>query len=181
MDENEVKENGINPEVKSSYSAPETQAGESVQNLKKFTQEDVNALIKKERLKYEGKNYLEEAEFKEFQKYKDEKKTTTEKLTEKQKEVEKLMNQLTEYQHTTKILKSGVNPVYSEFVQFTVGKMQGDFEENLNEFLEKNPMYKQAENKKEEKAVGGVHTGVTQAKLNNLEELLRKRNPKYYN
>lgn len=101
------------------------------------TQEDyqkaVDALMKS---KLPSKEEMEE-----FKEYKESKKTDAEKAAEKETAYQKALTDVEEKDKTIAILRSGVSRDYEDFVQYTVSKMDGDFEENLTQFLKDNPKY----------------------------------------
>lgn len=57
------------------------------------------------------------------------------------KELADVKGQLAVTKQMNAILGKGIQGDTAEFVQFKVGKMEGDFEKNLDDFLKSNPQY----------------------------------------
>lgn len=141
-------------------------------NEKTFTQEEVNSLLAKERKKMPNKD-----ELKEFNEWKDSKKTDAEKQTELTQKLSDTANENTSLKQENQVLKSGVNVDDVDYVLFKVSKMEGEFEDNLEDFLKNNPKYLKNKNvadtddedtgvsvtKNKEKAESGV-TAILKAK-----------------
>lgn len=102
-----------------------------------FTQEEVNAMLTKERKKMPDKE-----ELKKFKEWQENQKTESEKLAEKEKEYQNTLAKNTELENTISILKAGVKQDDLDYVLFKVNKMEGeDFDKNLSKFLKQNPKY----------------------------------------
>lgn len=103
---------------------------------KTFTQEEVNAMLLKERKKMPSKD-----ELKEFNEWKESKKTNEEKYAEVLKENEQLKKDLAYSDNKSVVANAGVNPKFQKFVLSEVSGMEGDFEENLTKYLKDNSQY----------------------------------------
>lgn len=115
----------------------------------KFTQSDFNEALKKEVAR--KTNGMSKEELKQFRQWKEsqqsnqnnegkdkeEKKPEDEILEKSKREDINEQNAIKE----VKVLKSGVNPEFSDFVTYEVSKMEGDFSKNLAKFLKDNPKY----------------------------------------
>lgn len=113
--------------------------------VKTFTQEEVNAMMAKERSKMPSKEDL-----KAFNDWKESQKTEAEKQTERAQEFAKIQTEKNELSQLVKIYDAGVTGKDNvEFIQFKVSKMEGDFDENLKTYLEEHPNYLQKETEKE--------------------------------
>lgn len=137
---------------------------------KTFTQEEVNAMIlkaeNKATKKYEG------VDLKKYKEWEESQKTETEKQQEKDKKHLETENELNETRKELLVYKAGVQEEDDvDYILFKVSKMEGDFDENLKEFLEKNPKYL----KKEKNEGTNETTGVAVAKgTTNVESGVRK-------
>lgn len=104
-----------------------------------FTQEEVNAMILKEKKKMPTKEELQE-----FNEWKESQKTEVEKQTELTQKMHDTENENTSLKHEIQVLRSGVNVDDVDYVLFKVSKMEGDFEDNLSNFLKDNSKYIQS-------------------------------------
>lgn len=124
------------------------------EEAKTFTQEEVNAMLKKERKKIPDKEEMEA-----FRNWKENQKTAEEKQAEKETEYQKTLTKNAELENENKAFKAGVNKDDVDYVVFKVSKMEGDFEENLASFLEDNPKYLSSNKEEVTKTIdlGGEH------------------------
>jgi len=145
---------------------------------KTFTQEDVNNLLKKEREKFK-KNELSKEDKKAFSEWKESQKTAEQKQVEKETEYQKALSDLQDKENTIAVLKSGCLPEYQDFVQYTVSKMDGDFEENLEEYLKSNPKYtKMAQQNVNSTNTTGMPVKTPQnSKTSGVDAYLKHRHP----
>ena len=103
---------------------------------KNFTQEEVNAMLAKERKKMPSKEDL-----KAFNEWKESQKTETEKSLEKDKKIETLEKQLAYAENKSVVANAGVDSKFQKFVLSEVSEMEGDFEDNLKDYLKDNPQF----------------------------------------
>lgn len=120
-------------------------------------------------------------ELKAFKEWQESQKTAEQKQTEKETEYQKTLSEKESLAQENLVLKAGVNIDDVDYVVFKVSKKEGDFEENLKEFLEENPKYTQKEEHEEieQKATG------TQVKTINSSEtgvmaILKAKHPEIY-
>lgn len=114
-------------------------------NEKTFTQDEVNAMLAKEKKKMPSKE-----DMKAFNEWKESQKTEAEKQTERAQEFAKLQAEKDSLEQLTKIYDAGVTGKDNvEFIQFKVSKMEGDFDENLKTYLDEHPKYLQKETDEE--------------------------------
>ena len=107
--------------------------------VKTFTQDEVNAMLKKEKQKAEKKyEGIDVAKYKEWV---ESQKTAEQKQAEKEAEYQKTLNELNTLKQTNAVLGAGVKSDDADYVLFKVSKMEGEFEENLAKFLKDNPKY----------------------------------------
>lgn len=106
---------------------------------KTFTQEEVNAMVLKEvnkaTKKYEG------VDLKKYKEWEDQNKTNEEKYADILKENEKLKNDLAYAENKSVVANAGVDAKFQKFVLSEVSVMEGDFENNLKDYLKNNSQY----------------------------------------
>ena len=119
--------------------------------FKTFTQDEVNAMLAKEKKKMPSKEDL-----KAFNEWKESQKTESEKQLEKDKKIEALEKQLTYAENKSVVANAGVDSKFQKFVLSEVSEMEGDFEDNLKDYLKENPQF--LINKVETPKTNGVAT-----------------------
>lgn len=127
----------------------------NVNEEKKFTQKELDEYLES-RLAKERKKGPSKEEMEEFQKWKDSQKTEEEKKKESEIERQKIMSENEELKRTIKIRDAGVKKDDIDYVLFKLSKMEGNFEDNLKDFLEKNPKFTSSD-KKLNVELGGNH------------------------
>ena len=105
-------------------------------NEKTFTQEEVNAMLAKEKKKMPSKE-----DMKAFNEWKESQKTESEKSLEKDKKIETLEKQLAYAENKSVVANAGVDSKFQKFVLSEVSEMEGDFEDNLKDYLKENPQF----------------------------------------
>ena len=123
-------------------------------NEKTYTQEEVNALDKKLKEKYEKK--YAGIDLKKYKEWEDSQKTETEKSLEKDKKIEVLEKQLAYAKNESVVANAGVDSKFQKFVLSEVSELEGDFEDNLKDYLKENPQF--LINKVETPKTNGVAT-----------------------
>jgi len=123
----------LGTEEKTEGTVTETVKKTEKEDIKTFTQEEVNAMLTKERKKMPSKEELEA--FKEWQ---ETQKTVEQKQAEKEAEHQKTLLRNTELENENKVFKAGVEKDNVDYVAYKVSKMDGDFEENLTKYLKDN-------------------------------------------
>lgn len=108
-------------------------------NEKTYTQEEVNALDKKLKEKYEKK--YAGIDLKKYKEWEDSQKTETEKSLEKDKKIEALEKQLVIAENKSVVANAGVDSKFQKFVLSEVSEIEGDFEDNLRDYLKENPQF----------------------------------------
>ena len=79
------------------------------------------------------------------------------------------------------VLKSGVNIDDVDYVVFKVSKKEGDFEENLQEFLKENPKYlKKEETEGIEQKATGTPVKTISSKESGVMAILKAKYPEIY-
>ena len=140
--------------------------------VKTFTQEEVNTMLKKEKQKAEKKyEGIDVAKYKEWV---ESQKTAEEKQAEKDAEYAKKDTTISQLQKENAILKAGVkNADDIDYVLFKVGKMEGEFDENLAKFLKDNPKYLGQE--LEERKATGAPVRKISSEDNGVKAILRAK------
>lgn len=123
--------------------------------VKTFTQDEVNAMLAKER-----KNMPDEKELKAFKEWREAQKTEEQKKQEEIIKNQKLQEKNDFNSQIIEVMKKGLDYDTAEFVQFKVSKMDGDFNENLEAYLRDHPQTTKTEEKK------SVTTGFSQTGTN---------------
>ncbi len=115
-----------------------------------------------------------------FKKWQESQKTEADKQAEKDKELETLRQEKLNTQRENALLKKGINEEDIDYVMFKVGKMEGEFDENLVEFLKENPKF----TTKEEKSVAsttGIKTNGVENKDGGVTAILKAKHPELFN
>ena len=144
--------------------------------IKTFTQEEVNAMLTKERKKMPSKEELQE-----FSNWKESQKTVEQKQAEKETEYKKTLSEKESLVQENQVLKAGVNIDDVDYVVFKVSKKEGDFEENLQEFLKENPKYlKNEEHEETELKATGTPVKAISSKESGVMAILKAKYPEIY-
>ena len=123
-------------------------------------------------------------ELKAFKKWQESQKTAEQKQTEKEAEYQKAISEKETVLQENKALRAGVNVEDVDYVVYKVSKMDGEFDDNLADFLENNPKYiKESQEQYEENK--GTSTGVhTQKQPTNQDSgvmaILKSKHPELY-
>jgi len=141
--------------------------------VKTFTQDEVNAIVK-ERLAKAQKGIPSKEELTKYNEWKESQKTQEDKYNELiQKNTEKSTT-ISNLQKENLVLRSGITDMDQvEFIVYKVGKMDGDFEENLKNYLADNPKFIQ----KQEKATGVETKTSSIAKEDGVLAILKAKHP----
>jgi len=129
---------------------------EGNEGAKTFTQEEVNALLAKEK-----KNQPSKEELKAFKDWQESQKTEEQKRQEEVVRMQNLQNDNNSQSQIISIMRNGIDYETAEFIQFKLSKMDGDFDTNLENYLAEN---KGKFTKEETKKL--VTTGFSQSKTN---------------
>lgn len=118
----------------------ETQTVEEKVEKTFATQEDFNEALKKE-VARKTRNLPSKEDLKAFNEWKESQKTETEKSLEKDKKIETLEKQLAYAENKSVVANAGVDSKFQKFVLSEVSEMEGDFEDNLKDYLKENPQF----------------------------------------
>jgi hypothetical protein len=148
------------------------------QEPKTFTQEEVNAMLNKEKKKMPSKEDL-----KAFREWQEAQKTDAEKQKELTQKMTDTESENTSLKQEIQVLKSGVNVDDVDYILFKVSKMEGEFEDNLRDFLKNNPKYLQTKKDTEETT---TTNGTSVKKLNEeansgVNAILKQKHPDLFN
>ena len=148
---------------------------------KTFTQAEFKDALDKE-VARKTRGIPTKEELKEFNAWKESKKTEAEKQTELTQNNIDLKNQNLLLTQKLAVIDAGVNKEYRDFIQFTVSQIEGEFEDNLDAFLKENPKYLQNEKIVETPKT----TGVAVQKINEnadsgVNAILKAKHPELFN
>jgi len=115
-----------------------------------------------------------------YKQWKESQKTEADKQAEKDRELETLRQEKLNTQRENALLKKGVSNEELDYVMFKVGKMDGEFEDNLELFLKDNPKYLTKEETKVASTTG-VKTSGVENKENGVTAILRAKRPDLFN
>ena len=111
---------------------------------KTFTQAELDKVIA-DRLARERAKMPPQDKLKAFEEWQKSQQTEAEKAAEREKEYQAAATRNTELQRELAVLKAGVKADDTEYVIFKVGKMEGEFADNLKAFLAENTKYTEPE------------------------------------
>jgi len=135
-------------------------------------------------LKKKMKGMPSKEELKAFKEWQETQKTAEQKQAEKETEYQKALTEKENALQENKVLKAGVNTDDVDYVVYKVSKMEGEFDDNLAEFLEGNPKYlkQNQEQKDDTKSTStGVHTQRQAASQDSgVTAILKQKHPELY-
>lgn len=135
-------ENNQNPVTQTDDKTVVVDAQTTSQNEPKtFTQEEVNAMILKAENKVNKK--YEGVDLKKYKEWEESQKTEAEKHQDVLNENQSLKNRITELENMSVVANAGVDSKFQKFVLSEISK-EGNFEDNLKEYLKNNPQYLQS-------------------------------------
>ncbi|MBP5782745.1 MAG: hypothetical protein J6W04_04315 [Bacteroidales bacterium] len=115
----------------------EKKAEKPVKDEKMFTQAEFEKALKSTL----AKKLPPRDEMEQFKKWRESQQTIEEKMSNLTVRNSKLEEELESLRHENLIIKSGVDKEAIDFVQFNVERMDGDFEENLEDYLKSHKKY----------------------------------------
>ena len=143
---------------------------------KKFTQEEVDNIVK-DRLAKAKKGIPSKEELAEYNKWKDSQKTQEDKLNELMKKDNEKDTTISNLEKENEVLKAGITDTDEvEFIVYKVSKMDGDFSDNLKNYLAENPKY----TKKETKATGVEIKSSSVAQEDGVTAILKAKHPELF-
>lgn len=184
--ENEKQDNVVTQTTdetqKTEGTVKETVEKTGKEEVKTFTQDEVNAMIAKEKKKMPSKE-----ELKAFKEWQETQKTAEQKQEEKETEFQNALSKNAELKKENEVLKAGVKIDDVDYVIFKVSKTEGDFKENLQNFLKENPKYLNQENIDSNSTLnmdinlGGNHENKTQITKEEFNKMSYPARLKLYN
>jgi hypothetical protein len=158
----------------------ETTTTEEVENnseevvQKTFTQEEVNNIVK-DRLAKEKKGIPSKEELAKYNEWKESQKTQEDKYNDLLKSNGEKDTTISTLKMENEVLKAGITDADDiEFIVYKVGKMEGDFADNLKEYLTNNPKFVK---RQETKATGIEHQSSYVAKEDGVTAILKAKHP----
>ena len=116
-----------------------------------------------------------------FKQWKESQKTEADKQAEALKELETLRQEKLNTQRENALLKKGINEEDMDYVMFKVGKMDGEFDENLVEFLKENPKFTSKNEDKSVASTTGVKSSGVESKDSGVTAILKAKHPELFN
>ena len=116
-----------------------------------------------------------------FKKWEESQKTEADKQAETLKELETLRQEKLNTQRENALLKKGINENDIDYVMFKVGKMEGEFDDNLVEFLKENPKFTAKEETKTVASTTGIKTSGVENKDSGVTAILKAKHPELFN
>ena len=160
----------------------ETTTTENVENNsanvveKTFTQDEVNAIVK-ERLAKAQKGIPSKEELTKYNEWKESQKTQQDKYDELLKNDAEKETTISNLKKENLVLKSGITDSDEiEFIVYKVSKMDGDFEDNLKQYLADNPKHI----KEEPKATGMENKSTQVVKESGVSAILKAKHPNLF-
>lgn len=142
---------------------------------KTYTQADFNAMDKKLKEKYEKKYAgIDIAKYKEWE---ESQKTAEQKQAEKEAEYVEKDKRIVLLENKLKLKDANVSKEYEDFVLFTVSNMDGEFEDNLGQFLKDNPKYIKGQEITEPKATGTPVKSISSSETDGVLAILKQKHP----
>lgn len=142
---------------------------------KTYTQSDFNAMDKKLKEKYEKKYAgIDIAKYKEWE---ESQKTAEQRQAEKEAEYVEKDKKIVLLENKLKLKDANVSKEYEDFVLFTVSNMDGEFEDNLGQFLKDNPKYIKGQEITEQKATGTPVKSISSSETDGVLAILKQKHP----
>ena len=171
-------EQEVQKTVETETTATEKVESNSAEVVKTFTQEEVNGIVK-ERLAKAQKGIPSKEELAKYNEWKESQKTQQDKYDDLVKNSTEKDNTISNLEKENAVLKAGITDQDEvEFICYKVGKMDGDFKENLTQYLADNPKY----TKKQETKATGVETKVQSVpQESGVTAILKSKHPELFN
>ena len=143
-----------------------------------FTQEDVNRIVK-DRLAKAQKGIPSKEELAKYNEWKESQQSQQEKYDNLVKNSSEKDHTISNLEKENAVLKAGITDQDEiEFICYKVGKMDGDFKENLSQYLADNPKYTK---KQETKATGVETKPQTAPQETGVTAILKAKHPELFN
>lgn len=142
---------------------------------KTYTQADMNAMDKKLKAKYEKK--YEGIDIAKYKEWEESQKTAEQRQAEKEAEYVEKDKKIVLLENKLKLKDANVSKEYEDFVLFTVSNMDGEFEDNLGQFLKDNPKYIKGQEITEQKATGTPVKSISSSETDGVLAILKQKHP----
>lgn len=142
---------------------------------KTYTQADMNAMDKKLKAKYEKK--YEGIDIAKYKEWEESQKTAEQRQAEKEAEYVEKDKRIVLLENKLKLKDANVSKEYEDFVLFTVSNMEGEFEDNLGQFLKDNPKYIKGQEVTEQKATGTPVKSISSSETDGVLAILKQKHP----
>lgn len=174
MDNNNETVENVNVEETGEVDTQTTNQNEGAEvDVKAEAQKIADAMVAK---KMKGMPTKEE--LKAFKDWQESQKTEAEKQAEKDAEYAQKDTTISQLQKEVAVLKAGVKDADDvEFILWKVGKIDGDFDENLAKFLKDNPKYIKGEELTEPKATGAPVKSISSNNNDGVLGILAQKHP----
>lgn len=171
-------EQEVQKTVETETTATEKVESNSADVVKTFTQEEVNGIVK-ERLAKAQKGIPSKEELAKYNEWKESQQSQQEKYDNLVKNSSEKDHTISNLEKENAVLKAGITDQDEvEFICYKVGKMDGDFKENLTQYLADNPKY----TKKQETKATGVETKTQTAPQDSgVTAILKAKHPELFN
>lgn len=171
-------EQEVQTNVETETTTTETVENNSAEVVKTFTQEEVNGIVK-ERLAKAQKGIPSKEELAKYNEWKESQQSQQEKYDNLVKNSNEKDTTISILEKENAVLKAGITDQDEiEFICFKVGKMDGDFKENLTQYLAENPKH----TKKQETKATGVETKIqTVPQESGVTAILKSKHPELFN
>ena len=164
--------------VETETTTTETVETNSEEVVKTFTQEEVNNIVK-ERLAKAQKGIPSKEELTKYNEWKESQKSQEDKYNDLVKSSNEKDTTITTLKMENEVLKAGITDADDiDYLVYKVSKMDGDFSENLKEYLTNNPKFVK---RQETKATGVEVKSTTVAKEDGVTAILRAKHPDLFN
>lgn len=144
-------------------------------NEKTFTQKEVNAMILKAEAKATKK--YEGVDLKKYKEWEESQKTEEDKKNEILLENETLKKQLAIAENKSVVANAGVDSKFQKFVLSEVSEMEGDFEDNLKDYLKENPQFLIQKNVETSKTNGVATKKMSDNANDGVTAILKQKHP----
>lgn len=171
-------EQEVQTTVETETTTTETVENNSAEVVKTFTQEEVNGIVK-ERLAKAQKGIPSKEELAKYNEWKESQKSQQDKYDDLVKNSNEKDHTISNLEKENAVLKAGITDQDEiEFICYKVGKMDGDFKENLTQYLADNPKY----TKKQEAKATGVETKTQSVpQESGVSAILKAKHPELFN
>lgn len=170
-------ENNENIKVEETTTTEEVENKQENANIKTFTQEDVDRIVAKEKARAK-KNSISEEDMKAFREWQESKKTESEKQAEREKAYQKTESERDYLSKENFLLKKGVKEDDTDYIIYKLSKMEGEFEDNVKDFLQNNPRFIEKETVVKSTGVQAKNTSVETE--SGVRAILKAKHPEYF-